>query len=187
MVLSRKGWGVPDWTRRPELSLEGSIFAAMNWTAIVCVAVGLGQAVSLPAQQQAQLQVGVRVRVTSDSGGGSPQVGTFRGMGGGVLQLQTGTSLVTIPLDRISRLEQSRGKSFGIAGGIIGALLGTGVGMVAGCLVNQDDYGVFCGGQDDTKVIVGGVLGGVSGGILGALLFRRERWTAVDPSSPGSR
>jgi gas vesicle protein len=61
-----------------------------------------------------------------------------------------------------------------VTGGIIGFVVGAAAGATVGCLANKDDYGVFCGGQDDTKVVVGAAVGGVVGAAIGALLFRRE-------------
>jgi membrane associated rhomboid family serine protease len=66
-----------------------------------------------------------------------------------------------------------------VVGGVVGFLAGAVLGGVIGCAANRDSYGVFCGGQDDTKVFVGAALGGVAGGAVGALLFRRERWTVI--------
>lgn len=59
-------------------------------------------------------------------------------------------------------------------GGIIGFVVGAAAGATVGCLANKDDYGVFCGGQDDTKVVVGAVIGGAVGAAVGALVFARE-------------
>jgi uncharacterized membrane protein YeaQ/YmgE (transglycosylase-associated protein family) len=71
------------------------------------------------------------------------------------------------------------GRKPNVTTGIVGAILGAGVGGALGCLANKDDYGVYCGGQDDTKVIIGAVLGGLAGGAAGALLFKREGWREV--------
>ncbi len=62
-----------------------------------------------------------------------------------------------------------------LLGGVIGFVVGAAAGFTLGCLANKDDYGVFCGGQNDTKVFVGAAVGGVVGATVGALLFRRER------------
>jgi hypothetical protein len=68
-----------------------------------------------------------------------------------------------------------------VLGGVVGALLGGAVGSLSvGCLANRDDYGVPCGGQDDTKFVIGGIVGGLTGGALGALISRKERWDHVD-------
>ncbi len=95
------------------------------------------------------------------------------------MQLQTSGESLTIPRSTISRLEQSLGKKPNVPGGIIGALLGVAVGGAVGCLANKDDYGVYCAGQDDTKVIVGAVVGGLAGIAIGALGFKKERWLDV--------
>ena len=67
--------------------------------------------------------------------------------------------------------------------GVVGAIAFAGIGGVAACAANRDSYGVFCAGQDDTKIVIGAVLGGLVGGTLGALLFRRDRWVTVDLTS----
>lgn len=80
----------------------------------------------------------------------------------------------------IRRLEQSAGRNPNVVTGFVGAVLGAAVGGALGCAVNSDSYGVFCGGQDDTKVIIGASLGGTVGAAAGAWLFRRERWQQFD-------
>ena len=62
---------------------------------------------------------------------------------------------------------------------VIFVLGGAAVGGALGCLANNDDYGAYCGGQDDTKVIVGAALGGIAGAAAGALLFKKESWQTV--------
>lgn len=57
--------------------------------------------------------------------------------------------------------------------GAIGLVVGAAAGGALACLDNRDDYGVYCGGQNDTKVAVGAALGGVAGAAAGAFLFRR--------------
>ena len=131
----------------------------------------------LPAQGP-PLVYGTRVRVTTTTQPTS-RIGLFRGHDEATITLQVDTVSFRIPRETVTRLEQSMGKKPNVATGIIGAILGAGVGGALGCLANKDDYGVYCGGQDDTKVIVGAVLGGLAGGAAGALLFKRERWVAA--------
>ena len=66
-----------------------------------------------------------------------------------------------------------------VAAGIVGFLLGGAAGGLLACTANRDDYGVFCAGQDDSKLIVGAVLGAAVGAAVGALVFRRERWRTI--------
>ena len=136
-----------------------------------------------PAQQQTPLQLGARIRVVADTFGTGAETGTYQGLNGNTLRLDRGSERFVLPLGSVARLEQSLGKKPNLPAGILGMLLGAGVGGALGCLANPDDYGVFCGGQDDTKVIIGAVLGGVAGGLTGALVFPRERWSAVDLTS----
>lgn len=83
---------------------------------------------------------------------------------------------IALALKDVFRLEQSQGDRLSVIGGFAGLLLGVAAGGAAGCAANRDSYGVFCGGQDDTKVVVGAALGGLAGAALGAWLLRRERW-----------
>lgn len=53
-------------------------------------------------------------------------------------------------------------------GGVIGAVLGAAAGAAIGCLANEDDYGVFCAGQNDTIVVVGAALGALAGWLVGS-------------------
>jgi len=125
------------------------------------------------------LALGTRVRVVEREPGPT-RIGVYRGADQSALTLGIDSTTLTIPREQIVRLEQSLGRKPSLPGGIVGALLGALAGGAVGCLANEDDYGVFCAGQDDTKVIVGAAVGGVAGAFLGAMLFRTERWRAVE-------
>ena len=136
---------------------------------------------AFPSRVNAQgpaIVYGTRVRVTTTTEP-TTRIGRFRGQDAAAITLQVDTSSYRIPRETISRIEQSMGRKPNVTTGIIGVLLGAGIGGALGCLANKDDYGVYCGGQDDTKVIVGAVLGGLAGAATGALLFKRERWSTV--------
>jgi hypothetical protein len=120
--------------------------------------------------------LGARVRVSVSQPANARHTGVLRAADGTSVQLQTSGESLTIPRSTITRLEQSLGKKPNGPGGIIGALLGVAVGGAVGCLANKDDYGVYCAGQDDTKVIVGAVVGGLAGAVVGALVFKKEGW-----------
>ena len=135
----------------------------------------VGAAASLHAQGP-QLVVGQRVRVSVSQPAQARWAGVLRGVDAANLQLQTDAETLTIPRSTITSIEQSTGKKPNVTGGIIGGLLGLAVGGAVGCLFNKDDYGVYCGGQDDTKVIVGAVVGGLAGAAVGALGFKKEGW-----------
>lgn len=137
---------------------------------------------SLHGQDVVQLTPATRLRVSASSPLTQVQTGRYRALTDSALVLSGDTSQVTIPLAGITQVELSRGRKPSVAGGIVGFLLGAAAGGALGCAANSDDYGVYCGGQDDTKVIVGAALGGIAGATLGALLFRRERWAIVDGS-----
>jgi hypothetical protein len=68
----------------------------------------------------------------------------------------------------------SASRRYSVGGGVVGFVVGAAAGGALGCLANKDDYGVFCGGQDDTKVFVGAALGAAAGAVLGAVLLRRH-------------
>lgn len=125
------------------------------------------------------LLAGTRVRVV-ERAPGPTRVGAYRGAGPAGLLLGVDSITLSIPRENILRLEQSLGRKPSVPAGIVGALVGVLAGGALGCLANKDDYGVYCGGQDDTKVIVGAALGGIAAGILGAVLFKTEHWRAVE-------
>lgn len=124
------------------------------------------------------LAIGARVRVTTTDAA-RPRVGTWQGMDASALRLGVDTSTAIIPRSTVRLLEESLGRKASVGGAIGGALFGIAAGGALGCLANKDSYGVYCAGQDDTKVIVGAALGGVLGGVAGALIFRKERWRPV--------
>jgi hypothetical protein len=129
---------------------------------------------------ESPLAVGARVRVTIPPEA-RPQVLTFRGLRDSLILLQADSASINLSRNMIERLDVSRGHKPSVTGGIVGALAGAAVGgFMLGCLANKDDYGVLCGGQNDTQLVLGAVLGGVVGGGLGAMLFRQERWIPVD-------
>ena len=129
---------------------------------------------------QSPLREGSRLRVTPVSVSTPAQIVQFQAFNDSALVVSSGASSRMIPLRDIGRLEQSAGRKPNLATGAVGLLLGVAIGGAVACANNRDSYGVFCAGQNDTKIAVGAVIGGVTGGLLGAYLFRRERWTPVD-------
>ena len=144
---------------------------------LVRALVAIQSITTVAAAQGPDLVVGTRVRVTTTTS--VTRTGAYRGLDQSALALQVDTATQRIPRETIAKLEQSMGRKPNVATGILGAILGAGVGGALGCLANKDDYGVYCGGQDDTKVIVGAALGGLAGGAVGALLFKKEGWREV--------
>jgi hypothetical protein len=139
---------------------------------------------SLPTSSRADefpwLDPGVRVRVTVTDPGSLPFVGTLEALRDKSLLLQLGERSQAIPMAAIRRVEVSRGRRPSARWTALGAFGGGTVGALAGgCLANKDDYGVACGGQDDTKYVIGGIVGGLAGGALGAWLGKSERWESV--------
>lgn len=132
------------------------------------------------AAQDTTLAPGARLRVTSGQRVPYIETGRYYALTDTNLVLSRDTILLPLPLADITRVEVSRGRKPGIVGGVVGLLLGAAAGGVIACTANRDDYGVFCGGQDDTKLVIGAAIGGAAGAALGALIFRRERWAEVD-------
>ena len=151
---------------------------ARNGIATLCL---LGLVSTASAQTAPPLNPGTRIRVTVRPS--TTQVARFASLTGTELLVTAADSTRAIPLATIERLEASQGRSPGVVAGVVGAIAFAGIGGVAACAANRDSYGVFCAGQDDTKIVIGAVLGGLVGGTLGALLFRRDRWVTVDLTS----
>jgi hypothetical protein len=129
------------------------------------------------AQEGARVQRGARVRVTTFDG--APSTGEFERWDGSTLLIYDRDEPRTFAFDDIDVLELSQGRSASTVGVVVGGLLGAAVGGALGCAANRDDYGVYCGGQSDTKVFVGAALGAAAGAALGALLIRVESWLPV--------
>ena len=151
---------------------------------IACITAALVYASLAHAQARAYdhdpLTADTRLRVRAEQSIVRVETGTYHALTDSTLVLSRDDALVTVPRASITRVEISRGRKPGVAGGMVGFLLGAAAGGALACAANRDDYGVFCGGQDDSKLIVGAALGGAAGAALGALLFRRERWKVVD-------
>ena len=80
-----------------------------------------------------------------------------------------------VPHLTLERIDAATARRASVAGGVAGALVGAVAGGVVGCMANRDDYGVFCGGQSDTKVAIGAIIGAGIGAYIGAKLFARDR------------
>jgi hypothetical protein len=80
-----------------------------------------------------------------------------------------------VPHVTLDRIEAATARRPSVAGGVAGAVVGAVAGGVVGCMANRDDYGVFCGGQSDTKVAIGAIIGAGIGAYIGARLFARDR------------
>jgi hypothetical protein len=87
-----------------------------------------------------------------------------------LLAVRTNESFARLPV-----LDADTTRTWSVTGAIVGAVVGAAVGGALGCLANRDDYGVFCGGQSDTKVVIGAVLGAGAGAWIGAVLPRWMR------------
>lgn len=130
--------------------------------------------------QDSLLAPGMRVRVTLSPPSTQRHIGRVETLTDTALVLSDRRVKRTIPLAGVLQVESSEGRRANLLAGGLGLLAGAAIGAAAGCAANRDSYGVFCGGQSDTKVAVGAGLGGVAGAALGAFVFRRERWTRLN-------
>lgn len=148
---------------------------------------------ALGGQTIEELGAGDRVRVTPLEG--TPLEGAFQQMGSqGLTVLGSKDTPFTIPLQSIEALEIAAGRKRGKA-----ALIGGGIGLVAGVLLGgltsgdcvgdcADPYNVGGGDLAEANAtaegaLLGGlVLGGI-GAAVGALFFAPERWVKVDVGS----
>jgi hypothetical protein len=148
---------------------------------VTLVAVALSALPTLSgAQGSPPLEPGSRVRVSVTEPGSRPFVGTLEALQDERLLLRVDEHSHPIPIGAIRRVEVSRGRRSSTRWTAIGAIAGGAAGALAGgCLANRDDYGVLCGGQNDTKYVIGGITGGLAGGALAAWLGRSERWETV--------
>lgn len=147
---------------------------------LLAVAVFLLPCSIVLAQEVPSLTAGTRLRITVINPRLGVEIGLYRALTDTTLTILKGSSTRVLPLSEINRLEWSRGRRPSLLGGMLGFVVGVAVGGVVGCVLNRDSYGVFCTGQNDTKVVVVAGLGGGVGAVLGAMLFRGDRWQAVD-------
>jgi hypothetical protein len=147
------------------------------------VVLALAACLALPAralgQEGARVERGARVRVWTFEPGARPRTGEFERWDGSTLVIYDGEEAVSYAFEDVDILELSGGRAFNTTGAVIGGILGTAAGGALGCAANRDSYGVYCGGQSDTKVFVGAALGAVVGVALGGLVFGGERWVPV--------
>jgi hypothetical protein len=87
--------------------------------------------------------------------------------------LRAGGASIVAPVSVPMAQERARRRP-SVVGGVVGFVLGAAAGGLVGCAANRDSYGVFCAGQNDTKVFVGAAIGGIAGATAGALIFARR-------------
>ena len=146
-----------------------------SWTVVI----GLVAAVLLDCASATAQSPGDRLRISAASPV-ETRIGAFQTATPAGLTITVDEHPHVFAFERIRRVEASSGRKPSIVAGVVGALLGAGIGGAIGCAANRDSYGVFCGGQSDTKVVVGAVVGGVVLGGAGLLLIQTERWQPVD-------
>lgn len=162
------------------------------------VALGLITVAGTPliaAAQEVVPKAGDRVRVTvadAEAGKDLRYVGNLGGWDEVALRWESAGSPQSAPLDRVTKLELSRGeKSNWLKGGAIGAAAGFVTGFVLFYVVCSGSKCDDSGSPSDRDLrfaFVGGALGAGAGFVLGAPIgagSRSERWSAVPASSYG--
>jgi hypothetical protein len=156
----------------------------------VCLALTAVAPVALA--QSNELQPGARVRVAAPGIVANRYVGTILSRSGDTLHLGgPNAAPVSVPLNRITSLEVSRGKSrlHGAGRGVLwGAPIGLVVGLAtANSLEDCTDFG--CGdassGERGAYVLASTLGGALWGAGIGALVGR-ERWEQFDLTSHGA-
>jgi hypothetical protein len=84
-------------------------------------------------------------------------------------------AVVVDPTVRPADVEMNARRKVSVTGLVIGAVVGAAVGGALACFANKDDYGVYCAGQNDTKIVIGAVIGAGVGGWIGGVLIPRRR------------
>ena len=158
------------------------------------VALGLITLAGTPlvaAAQEVVPKAGDRVRVTVRVPSYNKDlryVGNLGGWDEAALRWESADSPQSAPLDRVMKLELSRGeKSNWLKGGAIGAAMGFAIGFGTIALVCSGD-GCYDSGANLNYAFAGGALGAGAGFVLGGLIgagSRSERWSAVPASSYG--
>lgn len=150
----------------------------------ICLALTAVAPVALA--QSNELQPGARVRVTAPGIVANRYVGTVLSHRGDTLQLGgQNAAPVLVPLDRVTSLELSRGKSrlSGAGRGVVwGVPIGLALGLAtANSLEDCTDFGCrdVSSGERSAYVVASALGGGIWGAGIGALVGR-ERWERFD-------
>lgn len=147
------------------------------------LALGMGLASAPSARAQfSEAQPGARIRVEAPGVVAGRYEGTVLTREGATMRIgATNASSVDVPLDRITSLEVSRGKSRS-AGAWRGVAWGLPIGLAVGALTAttiRSCTGTTCRDPDAAEksaYVLGSTLGGAFwGGVIGALVGR-ERW-----------
>lgn len=142
-----------------------------------------------PAAAQDRLQPDERVRVVAPAAGfAQPIVGTVVGIYADTLRMRlgprgdAGAVQVSVPVATITRLERSAGQGSRATHGLLGAVVGTGLGAVAGQLQYRmqshhvDRLGEVSGRESlRTELTIAGAVIGTAVGVL----LPGERWRRV--------
>lgn len=120
---------------------------------------------------------GERVRITMPRS--AALIGSVASSTDSTITLAAANYPITVRRSEIQVLERSLGKHPNIAAVVISGIIGAGIGGIVGCAANADSYGVFCGGQNDTKVVVGAGVGAITAAVIGGKMFTKEKWSRI--------
>ena len=146
---------------------------------------------NLQAQESPSIQSGARVRVSASGEAYRGLIGTVSGYDSWSIGIKPDNeqSSVWVPLNSVTRLQQSRGqKSNTRKGALIGLLAGGAVGAVVGAFAYEECQEVgfmacfMSPGSAGETAALGGLAGGLLGAGIGALIgasSKTDRWEEV--------
>jgi hypothetical protein len=149
----------------------------------VLLQTGLVVAQPLPAQVEAGSRVRVSTTRTATPASPGRRIGSLVSLDGDSLRYSRWdtTSVITLPLASVARLERSTGRHSGTGrGAVIGGLIGAAFGLFVGIAASTDNSGFLQVGVDDVAAATGivGAAGAGIGAIIGSL-SKRDRWETV--------
>ena len=148
--------------------------------ALLLVAICTAAAASADELAQPPLAIGSRVRVSAPGITAAPVVGTVRALDAQsvTVEVKGQTAPLTLPRDRISKLDLSVGRRSRAMGALIGALVGAGAGALIGKASHTNRPYDFSSADEAGGAIAGLLVGGT----VGALIPPGERWREVSGS-----
>ena len=131
------------------------------------------------AQPEAPVQ-GTRVRISAPGITEAAVVGTVRTLDEGTITIDVAGrgEQLTVPRERISRLEVSAGRRSRLVGALIGTLVGGGV----GALIGKASYSPRPYSFESASEAGGAIFGALLGAGVGALVPPGERWNEIPVS-----
>lgn len=152
---------------------KGLLAACAVLLGLVVVEVPLG------AQESPVLNRRVRVSTPQAAGGEPRFVGTATALRMDTLIVSGSDTVRAFPLSTIVSLDVSRGRR---GHAFVGALVGAGIGVLAGAAAAGEDDGQGSTGTGVILVPLGAAIYGGLGALIGSLI-RRERWEPIPVES----